>query len=246
MFNWKSPKIIHQREQLGLVIRTAERLYKKGFRPRPYGRDIDEHFYRSDRFNDGPELSIPGGLGLGDTIGIINSFVVGASQSKKAAMQAHRDTKLWLKAVFSPTPSAQHANSRTSKTSTAYLLKSRQRFAIPKMTTNPGDYSSPDHCIADFCLIPIGTSSPSVSEAIADVERLVGNSGLKYLMHSCGTTVEGPWDMVFKLIGQAHSMLHKQGMVRVHTDIRVGSRVDKKETIEAKVKVVQDILARES
>ncbi|WEW61750.1 hypothetical protein PRK78_007244 [Emydomyces testavorans] len=111
--------------------------------------------------------------------------------------------------------------------------------------TSPEKYTPPNHCIADFSLIPIGTGSPSVSEAIADVERLVGKSGLKYLMHSSGTTVEGPWDRVFTLIGQAHSMLHQKGMARVHTDIRVGSRVDKKETMEDKVKVVQDILARQ-
>ncbi|KAK2813334.1 hypothetical protein FQN50_000649 [Emmonsiellopsis sp. PD_5] len=84
--------------------------------------------------------------------------------------------------------------------------------------------STPSHCTADFCLIPIGTSSPSVSEQIADVQRLVEKSGVKYVMHSAGTTLEGSWDAVFAVIGQAHSMLHKQGIVRIQTDIRVGSR----------------------
>ncbi|EER28796.1 hypothetical protein CPC735_040600 [Coccidioides posadasii C735 delta SOWgp] len=110
---------------------------------------------------------------------------------------------------------------------------------------SPETYTPPNHCIADFCLIPIGTSSPSVSETIADVERLVEKSGLKFIMHSCGTTLEGPWDKVFALIGQTHAMLHQKGTARVHTDIRVGSRVDKRETMENKVKVVQDILARD-
>ncbi|KAK2733958.1 hypothetical protein FQN55_003096 [Onygenales sp. PD_40] len=84
--------------------------------------------------------------------------------------------------------------------------------------------STPSHCLADFCLIPIGTSSPSVSEQIADVQRLVEKSGVKYVMHSAGTTLEGSWDAVFAVIGQAHSILHKQGIVRIQTDIRVGSR----------------------
>ncbi len=35
---------------------------------------------------------------------------------------------------------------------------------------------------------------------------------------------EGSWDAVMKLIGQAHSMLHEKGIVRIQTDIRVGSR----------------------
>lgn len=35
---------------------------------------------------------------------------------------------------------------------------------------------------------------------------------------------EGSWDEVMRLIGQAHVMLHDQGIVRIQTDIRVGSR----------------------
>lgn len=35
---------------------------------------------------------------------------------------------------------------------------------------------------------------------------------------------EGSWDDVMRLIGQAHVMLHDKGIVRIQTDIRVGSR----------------------
>ena len=35
---------------------------------------------------------------------------------------------------------------------------------------------------------------------------------------------EGTWDDVTRLIGQAHFMLHKKGIVRIQTDIRIGSR----------------------
>ena len=38
--------------------------------------------------------------------------------------------------------------------------------------------------------------------------------------------VEGSWDGVMRLIGQAHMMLHEKGIVRIQTDIRVGSRYD--------------------
>lgn len=70
----------------------------------------------------------------------------------------------------------------------------------------------------------MGTSSPSVSSQIADVQRLIEKSGLKYSMHSAGTTLEGPWHRVYQVIGQAHTMLHQQGILRVQTDIRTGSR----------------------
>ncbi|KAI9375210.1 hypothetical protein BJX61DRAFT_540106 [Aspergillus egyptiacus] len=56
-------------------------------------------------------------------------------------------------------------------------------------TPDDNNIPTPSHCTADFCLIPIGTSSPSVSAQIADVQRLIEKSGLKYVMHSAGTTL---------------------------------------------------------
>ncbi|EEH38544.2 hypothetical protein PAAG_08271 [Paracoccidioides lutzii Pb01] len=90
----------------------------------------------------------------------------------------------------------------------------------------------------------IGTSSPSVSQQIADVQRLVEKSGVKYVMHSAGTTLEGSWDAVFAVIGQAHTMLHSEGIVRIQTDIRVGSRTDKVQRMEDKVAVVEKLLGK--
>lgn len=37
-------------------------------------------------------------------------------------------------------------------------------------------------------------------------------------------SIEGSWEDVMRLIGQAHTMLHRKGVVRIQTDIRVGSR----------------------
>ncbi|KAF7504390.1 hypothetical protein GJ744_002256 [Endocarpon pusillum] len=104
---------------------------------------------------------------------------------------------------------------------------------------------TPPKCIADFCLIPIGTSSASVSGEIADVQRLLQKSGLVFSMHSAGSTVEGSWDEVMRLIGQAHTMLHEKGVVRVQTDIRVGTRTDKSQSMADKVTAVERLLAEE-
>ncbi|TPX10859.1 uncharacterized protein E0L32_008248 [Thyridium curvatum] len=110
------------------------------------------------------------------------------------------------------------------------------------------DYKSiqvPGACYADFCLIPVGTGSPSVSTEVAEVQKLLKASGLKYTMHSAGTTVEGNWDEVFKVIGQAHTLVHSRGVARVQSSMRVGTRTDKKQTPEDKVRKVEEILARE-
>ena len=62
----------------------------------------------------------------------------------------------------------------------------------PRSLTMSSKYSSiatPAKCYADFCLIPVGTASTSVAREIAEVQRLLAASGLKYTMHSAGTTV---------------------------------------------------------
>ncbi|CAF9908800.1 MAG: hypothetical protein GOMPHAMPRED_006318 [Gomphillus americanus] len=114
-------------------------------------------------------------------------------------------------------------------------------------STSGADHQSiptPDHCLADLCLIPIGTGSPSVSGEVADVQRVIRSSGLKYTMHSAGTTIEGSWEEVMKVIGQAHAVLHQKGVLRVQSDIRVGTRIDKLQTAQDKIDIVEKLLAK--
>ncbi|KAF2673918.1 DUF77-domain-containing protein [Microthyrium microscopicum] len=119
-------------------------------------------------------------------------------------------------------------------------------MATASATSDTSSIPTPSHCIADFCLIPMGTATASVSEEVAEVQRLLKQSGLKYHLHSAGTTVEGSWDDVTKVIGQAHEMLHQNGIVRVHSSIRIGTRTDKTQHFAEKLKVVEDILARDT
>ncbi|KAJ5081619.1 cell wall biogenesis protein [Penicillium alfredii] len=100
--------------------------------------------------------------------------------------------------------------------------------------------ATPSRCTADFSLIPIGSQSISFAQQIADIQRLIQQSGLKFQMHATGTThnqqspgrmpakdqfiAEGPWDQVVQLIGFAHTFVHQQGIARVQTDIRIQTR----------------------
>jgi uncharacterized protein (TIGR00106 family) len=54
---------------------------------------------------------------------------------------------------------------------------------------------------------------------------------------------EGSWDDVMRVIGQCHSMLHERGVARIQSDIRVGTRTDKKQHFEDKVRKVESLLA---
>ncbi|CAG8977538.1 hypothetical protein HYALB_00008719 [Hymenoscyphus albidus] len=119
-------------------------------------------------------------------------------------------------------------------------------MATNKFKADYANLSTPPACVADFCLIPIGTPTASVSSEIAAVQRLMKASGLDYSMHSAGTTVEGSWEDVMRVIGQAHTLVHENGTLRVQSDIRVGTRTDKKQHFSEKVSKVESILAQDS
>ncbi|KAH3682985.1 hypothetical protein WICPIJ_006045 [Wickerhamomyces pijperi] len=84
----------------------------------------------------------------------------------------------------------------------------------------------------------MGKSTPSVSDEVAKVELYIQKSGLKHTLHSAGTTIEGTWDEVMNLIGQLHQHLHDEGILRVQSDIRVGTRIDKDQSAKDKIDVV--------
>ncbi|KAK4137831.1 hypothetical protein BT67DRAFT_415619 [Trichocladium antarcticum] len=112
----------------------------------------------------------------------------------------------------------------------------------------PSDYSAiptPARCYVDFCILPLGTGNTSVAQEVAEVQKLLKASGVAHTMHSAGTTVEGSWDEVMKVIGQAHAVVHQTGCARVQSSMRAGTRTDKPQTAEEKVKRVEEILAKE-
>ncbi|KAL4244877.1 UPF0045 family protein [Abortiporus biennis] len=83
------------------------------------------------------------------------------------------------------------------------------------------------YAVADFCLIPMGTAETSVAEYIAECQRVLEKSGLKYELHGYGTNLEGPWSQVSAAIHACHAAVHAKGAPRIATDIRIGTRVDR-------------------
>ncbi|KAF9246403.1 YkoF-like protein [Melanogaster broomeanus] len=101
------------------------------------------------------------------------------------------------------------------------------------------------YAVADFCLIPMGTSEPSVAKYIAKCQSILEETGLT----GYGTNLEGPWSEVSKAIHDCHAAVHAQGAPRIATDIRIGTRIDREvvpgEGNNGKVRRVQEILATE-
>jgi len=98
--------------------------------------------------------------------------------------------------------------------------------------------------IADICIVPMGVGA-SVSEYVTRAYAILRDAGLNARLHAYGTNVEGDFDAVMAALKQCHEALHEAGAPRLTTTIRLGSRVDKAQTMADKVSVVEDALARE-
>lgn len=96
--------------------------------------------------------------------------------------------------------------------------------------------------IADICIVPMGVGA-SVSKEVTVCERILRETGLPTKLHAYGTNIEGEWDDVFRAVERCHAVLHEMGVLRVTTNIRVGTRIDKAQTMDDKIRVVEERLA---
>jgi len=95
--------------------------------------------------------------------------------------------------------------------------------------------------IVDLCVVPLGVGV-SVSEYVVACERVVKEAGLESRLHSYGTNIEGEWDAVFAAIKKCHETVHAMGVPRISTVIKVGTRTDRDQTMDDKVRSVRDKL----
>ncbi|EAR07779.1 MTH1187 family thiamine-binding protein [Reinekea blandensis] len=92
-------------------------------------------------------------------------------------------------------------------------------------------------CMADLCVIPFN-GNISVADEIAQCHRVLQRFNLDIQLHGYGTNLYGEWDEVFAAIKACHTELHDQGIVRISSTIKVGTRTDKDQTIQDKVDAV--------
>jgi uncharacterized protein (TIGR00106 family) len=95
--------------------------------------------------------------------------------------------------------------------------------------------------IADVCIVPLGIGV-SVSKEIALCERVLAEAGLNPRLHAYGTNIEGEWDQVFAAVRRCHEALHEGGVPRITTSMRFGTRTDREQSMEDKVRSVEDKL----
>ncbi len=96
--------------------------------------------------------------------------------------------------------------------------------------------------ILDLCIVPLGVGV-SVSTYVAECHRVLQEAGLKSQLHAYGTNIEGDWDAVMAAVKQCHERVHAMGAPRITTTIKLGTRVDRDQTMADKVRSVEDKLA---
>lgn len=94
------------------------------------------------------------------------------------------------------------------------------------------------HVMIDLCIVPIGVGV-SLSPYVAACEKVLAETGLKTALHAYGTNIEGEWDEVFAAVKRCHEAVHAMGAPRITTTIKLGTRTDRVQTLEEKVRSVQ-------
>ena len=92
----------------------------------------------------------------------------------------------------------------------------------------------------DLCLVPLGVSS-SLAPYIAICQDVIKSKGLSYELGPNGTALEGEWEAVFECVKECHEEVHKHGVVRIYTTLKVNTRNDRDQSFREKVRKVESV-----
>ncbi|PEJ78382.1 MTH1187 family thiamine-binding protein [Bacillus wiedmannii] len=98
--------------------------------------------------------------------------------------------------------------------------------------------------IVDVSIMPVGTGNPSVSEYVAEVQKVLEKNAdrVKYQLTPMNTVIEGDLPVILEVIQQMHEVPYTKGAQRVATTIRIDDRRDKVSTMEKKLNSVRSKL----
>jgi uncharacterized protein (TIGR00106 family) len=99
--------------------------------------------------------------------------------------------------------------------------------------------------IIDISVVPVGTSTPSVSRFVAGAVRILQNEpGIKYELTAMNTIIEGDLEQLLALAKKMHDSAFNSGIQRVVTTLRIDERRDKPLTMTGKVDAVKKQLGK--
>jgi len=87
--------------------------------------------------------------------------------------------------------------------------------------------------IAEIQVIPLGVGT-SVRTWVKRAHEMIVESGLEVELHAMGTNVEGDLAAILDVVRRLHETLHADGVPRISTAIKLGTRTDKAPSLAAK------------
>jgi uncharacterized protein (TIGR00106 family) len=97
--------------------------------------------------------------------------------------------------------------------------------------------------IAEFSIVPLGVGE-SLSKSVAEIIRIVDESGLTYRTNPMGTVLEGDWAAVMDVIKRCHDAALETAP-RVTSRINIDIRPSKTEArMESKLDAIESVLNR--
>jgi uncharacterized protein (TIGR00106 family) len=100
---------------------------------------------------------------------------------------------------------------------------------------------------ADLTVIAIGREGASAGDVIAEIQRrLERQDRVRFQMHAMGTSLEGSVDDILAVAGELHAVPFESGIPRVYTVLKLDERRDREQTLEDKVRSVEERLGRDT
>jgi uncharacterized protein (TIGR00106 family) len=100
---------------------------------------------------------------------------------------------------------------------------------------------------ADLTVIALGRPDASASEYIAEIQRRLGaQDRVRFQMHAMGTSLEGSTEDILAVVGELHAVPFEMGVPRVYTVLKLDERRDKEQTLDDKVRSVEERLEQDA
>ncbi|MCL6547450.1 MAG: MTH1187 family thiamine-binding protein [Alicyclobacillus sp.] len=94
--------------------------------------------------------------------------------------------------------------------------------------------------IVAVSIVPVGTGSTSVSEYVAEAERVLERyPNLRHRLDPMFTNIEGDLREAFAAIADMHDALAAKGLQRFSTVVKIDDRRDSGHTMEEKIAAVE-------
>lgn len=96
--------------------------------------------------------------------------------------------------------------------------------------------------IVEVTIVPLGVPGTSLSKHVADVVRVVKESGLQYELTAMGTIISGDLDEIWKVLRKMHEACFQGEVTRVSTQVKIDDRRDHAASPEQKIRSVMEKL----